>query len=60
MNMNGYKINNMPTTATSKKAIIGRIVDDNIWYFGAYNDIEKAEKIVNTLENGILILNPNA
>jgi uncharacterized protein YutD len=42
--MNGYKINNLPEYANEYKYIVARWCDDELWFYGAWNDEEKAEK----------------
>lgn len=42
--MNGYKINNLPEYANEYKYIVARWYDDELWFYGAWNDEEKAEK----------------
>ena len=36
------KINNMPDYANDYKYVVARIVDDDLWFWGAYNDYRKA------------------
>ena len=38
------KINNLPTYATEYRYIVARAIDGAFWFYGAYNDGEKAER----------------
>ena len=34
----GYKINNLPEYAQNYNYVVVRFVDDEFWFYGAYND----------------------
>ena len=40
--MKNIKINNLPDYAQDYRYIVITIVDDELWFYGAYNDYEKA------------------
>ena len=54
--MNGYKINNMPEYAKLYNYIVARIVDDELWFYGAYATEPVANFTASTI-NGIVIKN---
>lgn len=54
--MNGYKINNMPETASHYEFVVARLVDDELWYYGAYSDGFKAEQVACSV-GGIIVHN---
>ena len=60
MYINGFYIQNAPTYAEQKKAIIGRVYDDEVWFYGAYDDIKKAYALAAQIENALVIINRNA
>ena len=37
------KINNLPIYATEYRYIVARAIDNELWFYGAYNDGFKAE-----------------
>ena len=39
------KVNNLPETYKNYNYIICNLVEGNLWYYGADNDIKKLEKI---------------
>ena len=43
--MNGYKINNLPEGIDVRAYVVCSMVDDELWYYGAYGTLEKAEKV---------------
>jgi len=43
--MNGFKINNLPKDVKEDSYIVCSMVDDELWFYGAYNTYEKAEKV---------------
>lgn len=43
--MNGYKINNMPSNINTNTYVVCTRVDDELWFYGAYNTYEQAEKV---------------
>ena len=43
--MNGYKINNLPEGITSNLYVVCTMVDDELWYYGAYSTLAKAEEV---------------
>lgn len=38
-------INNLPTSANNYKYIVARRIDGTLWYWGAYNDPDKANNV---------------
>ena len=49
-------INNEPNYAKDYNYIVARLIDDEYWFYGAYNDGAKAEKVANEV-NGEVIIN---
>ena len=52
------KINNLPHFDISEYAyIVVRYVEGQLWFYGAYSDIETAESAADSLYNGLLLEN---
>lgn len=49
------KINNLPEYAKDCKYIVVRLVDDEVWFWGAYEDLAKAYQSASEI-NGIVVL----
>lgn len=49
------KINNLPEYAKDCKYIVVRLVDNEVWFWGAYEDLEKAYQSASEI-NGIVVL----
>lgn len=45
INANGYKVNNVPEYAMNYKYIVAIDCDDSLWFYGAWNNTEAAEKV---------------
>ena len=45
-------INNMPAHAMEKFCVVARLVDGEWWYWGAFDDAEKASEIAEMLTDG--------
>lgn len=43
--MNGYKIYNLPENVTVNNYIVCTMVDDELWFYGAYSTYEKAKEV---------------
>lgn len=43
--MNGFKINNLPKDVKETAYIVCSMVNDELWFYGAYNNKEKAEEV---------------
>ena len=39
------KINNLPNYASEYSMVVARYIDGEYWFWGAYNDGSKAEKV---------------
>jgi len=48
------KINNLPEYAKDCKYIVARLVDNEVWFWGAYEDLEKAFQSANEV-SGIVV-----
>ena len=48
------KINNLPSYATDYPFIVASIIDDELWFYGAYRDSSKAEQVALSID-GIAI-----
>lgn len=49
------KINNLPEYAKDCKYIVARFVDNEVWFWGAYEDLAKAYQSASEI-NGIVVL----
>ena len=49
------KIMNLPQYATEKDFIVVTNVDDELWFYGAYDTMDKAVEAVSTCEDRIII-----
>ena len=52
-------INNKPASANDHKYIVARYVDDELWYWGAYDDDARATQVAVEID-GIVIYNSEA
>lgn len=52
--MNGYKINNLPIYAKGYKYIVARWCDDELWFYGAWDDENKAEKAAKEVSGKVI------
>lgn len=50
-------INNIPTYANEYKYIVARRVDGKLWFWGAWNDRDKANDVAEELGNGVVLVN---
>ena len=50
-----YTINNLPEYAKEKAFIVARICDGELWFWGAWDNQEKANEVAYGLENGICL-----
>ena len=50
-------INNIPTYANEYKYIVARRVDGKLWFWGAWNDRDKANDAAEELGNGVVLVN---
>lgn len=55
--MLNVKINNLKDYALDHKYIVARIVDDELWFWGAWDDDQRAEEVARQLGNGLVITN---
>ena len=53
--MNGYKINNLPNDVDINSYIVCSMVDDELWFYGAYNSKEKAEQVAEMYDDFTII-----
>lgn len=51
------KVNNVPDYAKTKRFWVIRKVDDEYWFYGAFDDVTKAFNSCRELDNGTLIEN---
>ena len=51
------KINNLKDYALDHKYIVARIVGDELWFWGAWDDDQRAEEVARQLGNGLVIAN---
>lgn len=49
------KINNIPEYAKNREYIVCRYVDDELWFWGAYDDNEKADTVALEID-GLVVL----
>lgn len=49
--VDGYKVHNMSDSAADKEYIVARLVDDEYWYYAAFDDEAKAIKCASELNN---------
>ncbi len=55
--MNEIKIHNQPQYAKDYEFMVLRKVDNEYWFYGAYEDGFKAEQIALSLEGGVIAHN---
>lgn len=53
---NKYKIKNLPENSDKYEYIIARLVDDDLWYYGADHNIKVASDVASRI-NGIVFAN---
>ena len=51
------QINNYKSYADQYKYIVARRVDGELWFWGAWNDRDKANDVAEELGNGIVLVN---
>ena len=44
------KINNIPEYAKNREYIVCRYVDDELWFYGAYESQERAEEVAEMVD----------
>jgi len=49
-----YKINNMNANYQNYKFIVARFVDDEFWFYGCFNDENKADEVA-AMVHGICV-----
>ena len=49
-------INNMPESAKNYSFVVVRLVDDEFWYYGCYNDMNDAVNVADEID-GIVVFN---
>ena len=55
--MTNVKVNNLPEYAARYEFVVARLVDDELWFYGAYGDGFKAEQVASEVY-GIVIHTP--
>lgn len=50
-------INNLPDYATEYGYIVASVVDGNLWFYGAWNNADKAYEVARSID-GAVIKNP--
>ena len=53
--MNGYKINNLPSWVNADNYVVCSMVDGELWFYGAYNNKEKAEEVAEMYDDLTII-----
>lgn len=51
------EVMNTPEYAKERKHIVARYCDHRLWFYGAYDEADRAEKAADGLENGIVLTN---
>ena len=51
------QINNYKSYADQCKYIVARRVDEELWFWGAWNDRDKANDVADELGNGVVLVN---
>lgn len=51
------QINNYKSYADQYKYIVARRVDEELWFWGAWNDRDKANDVAEELGNGVVLVN---
>lgn len=51
-------INNLPNYATEYGYIVASVVNGNLWFYGAWNNADKAYKVARNI-GGAVIKNPS-
>lgn len=54
--MTNMKVNNQPEYASRYEFVVARMVDDELWFYGAYRDGFKADQVASEVY-GIVIHN---
>ena len=54
--MTNVKVNNQPEYASRYEFVVARMVDDELWFYGAYRDGFKADQVASEVY-GIVIHN---
>ena len=52
-----FKINNLPNYAEDYKYIVVTLVDGELWFYGAYNDYEKALLVARETSDRMIVDN---
>lgn len=47
------QINNLPMDY--KKYVVAMLIDNNLWYWGSWDDKSKAEQVAKTMPDGVVI-----
>ena len=55
--MKNIKINNMPEYANDSEFVVVRNVNDELWFYGAYSDGSKANKVAREVR-GLVVPRP--
>ena len=54
INMNGYTINNVPAYAMGHSYIVARLCDDSLWFYGAWDNMEKAVEVAEAIGGAVI------
>ena len=49
------KINNLPKYAEDKKYIVAREIEGELWFWGAYDDLDKAVNAATEIRGQLLV-----
>lgn len=49
-------VDNMPEYAMKRRYIVARYDSGRLWFYGAWDDLERCSEVVDTLDNGIILI----
>jgi len=55
--MMNVHINNLKEYAKEYKYIVAKVIDNELWFWGAWDDLLKAEKVAHELGNAVVVAN---
>ena len=55
--MMNVHINNLKEYAKEHKYIVAKVIDNELWFWGAWDDMLKAEKVAHELGNAVVVVN---
>lgn len=60
VNVLAQEIKNIPPDVHLKEFIVARLYDNDLWYYGSYENENMAEGVAAAIGNGIVLLNPSS